>query len=132
MEKAYGLGPRGLCGNEDVGQMSAWYVFTAMGFHPVAPGDNVYVFGSPLFKEMVVRLNPEYHKGKTFTIKAPNNSKENIYIQSAKLNGKELKRGWITHDEVVAGGVLEFEMGPKPNKEFGADPAHFPPSMTAL
>jgi predicted alpha-1,2-mannosidase len=131
MEKAYGLGYKGLCGNEDVGQMSAWYVFNAMGFHPVAPGDNVYVFGSPLFKEMVVRLNSKYHEGESFTIKAPNNSKTNIYIQSVKLNGKELKRAWITHDEVVAGGLLEFDMGPEPNMAFGADPANFPPSMTA-
>ena len=131
MEQAYRRGPMGLCGNEDVGQMSAWYVFNAMGFHPVAPGDNVYVFGTPLFEEMEIRLNPKYHTGKTFTVRAHNNSSENFYIQSAKLNGKELKRAWITHDEVVSGGLLEFEMGSKPNKAFGADPANFPPSMTA-
>jgi predicted alpha-1,2-mannosidase len=130
MGKAYGLGPHGLCGNEDVGQMSAWYVFNAMGFHPVAPGDNVYVLGSPLFKEIEVELDPKYHSGKSFTVKAPNNSPENIYIQSVKLNGKELNRAWITHDEVVSGGVLEFKMGPEPNLEFGSDPAHYPPSMT--
>jgi predicted alpha-1,2-mannosidase len=130
MDKAYGLGPRGLCGNEDVGQMSAWYVFNAMGFHPVAPGDNVYVFGSPLFREVEIRLNPKYHSGKTFKVVAKNNSKENCYIQSVRLNGKTLHRAWITHDEVISGGVLEFEMGPDPNKEFGADPVNFPPSMT--
>jgi predicted alpha-1,2-mannosidase len=131
LENAYGLGPRGLCGNEDVGQMSAWYVFNAMGFHPVAPGNNIYVFGSPLFEEMAVRLNPKYHSGETFTIRAHDNSKTNVYIQSAKLNGKPLKRAWIFHHEVVDGGLLEFEMGPEPNKAFGADPATFPPSMTA-
>ena len=68
--------------------------------------------------------------GKSFTVKAPNNSKKNVYVQSVKLNGVELKRAWITHEEVVAGGVLEFEMGPTPNKSFGADPAFYPPSMT--
>lgn len=130
MDKAYGLGPRGLCGNEDVGQMSAWFVFSAMGFHPVAPGDNVYVLGSPLFEEMTIRLNSDYHSGDSFTVIAHNNSSENIYIQSVKLNGQPLKRAWIWHEEVAAGGQLEFEMGPKPNKRFGADPKMFPPSMS--
>ncbi|WP_372775411.1 GH92 family glycosyl hydrolase [Mangrovibacterium sp.] len=113
-EAAYGTDPYGLCGNEDVGQMSAWYVLAAMGIHPICPGDNKYQITSPVFSKIEVRLAPGYYSGTKFTIQANNNSPENSYIQSMKLNGNDLNRFWITHDEIVAGGTLEMEMGPEP------------------
>lgn len=126
-EKAYGTDVLGLCGNEDVGQMSAWYVLAACGFHPVCPGDNVYILTSPVFDEVTIRLDPDYYTGGDFKIKAVNNSKENIYIQSATLNGKELDRAWITHQEIVGGGELVLTMGDTPNKNFGKE--CLPPSF---
>ncbi|MHC5057284.1 MAG: GH92 family glycosyl hydrolase [Planctomycetota bacterium] len=130
MDCAYGPGVKGLCGNEDVGQMSAWYLLSAMGFHPVAPCSDVYVIGSPLFRKLSVRLDPAYHRGKSFTILAPGNSPQNIYVQSARLNGKVLSRAWITHDEITSGGTLEFDMGPEPNREWASGPASVPPSLS--
>ncbi len=120
---AYGTGPYGLGGNEDVGQLSAWYILAAMGFHPVCPGDGIYLLGSPKFDEVTIQLDPKFYSGKTFKIIAHNNSKENVYVQSAQLNGKALKRSWITHTEIVSGGQLEFELGPEPNREWGEPPA---------
>lgn len=105
--------PAGLCGNEDCGQMSAWYVFSAIGLYPVNPSDLKYQFGSPLVQEAKIQLNGNKH----FTIKAPQASVVNKYIQAVSLNGKPLNRSFITHQEIAAGGVLEFTMGPKPNKE---------------
>jgi predicted alpha-1,2-mannosidase len=110
-EGAYGTDAFGLCGNEDVGQMSAWYVLAAMGIHPINPGDNKYQITSPLFNKITLKLDKEYYNGNTFTIIAHNNSKDNIYIKSIKLNGKPHDRYWITHDEIISGGVLELEMG---------------------
>lgn len=120
---AYGLGPYGLGGNEDVGQMSAWYIFAAMGFHPVCPGDGIYQLTSPKFDEITIQLDPDYYSGKTFKIVALNNSKENVYIQSAKLNDQPLTRSWISHKEIVSGGTLEFDLGPTPNRNWGEPPA---------
>ncbi|MEI6865326.1 GH92 family glycosyl hydrolase [Flavicella sp.] len=111
---AYGIGAYGLCGNEDVGQMSAWYVLASIGIHPISPGDNKYQITSPVFNRIKINLDGTYYKGKTFEIIANNNSKENIYIQSIKLNGKLLNRYWISHQEITQGGVLEMEMGPEP------------------
>jgi len=107
--------PDGLCGNEDCGQMSAWYVMSSMGFYPVNPSNGAYVFGSPLFDEASIVLSEE----KNFTIIAKNNSKKNIYIQSVKLNGIDYKKSFITHKDILKGGVLTFEMGEKPNENFG-------------
>ncbi|MEM3184158.1 MAG: GH92 family glycosyl hydrolase [Candidatus Hadarchaeales archaeon] len=118
----------GLCGNEDCGQTSAWFVFSAMGFYPVCPVGLHYEIGSPLFKKIIVHL-PDYHYGgRDFTIIAHNNSKENVYIQSAKLNGKPLNRPWLWHWEIAAGGTLELWMGPQPNYEWGVNPDDMPPS----
>ena len=111
---AYGTDPYGLCGNEDVGQMSAWYVLAAMGIHPINPGDNIYQITSPVFNEIEIKLDSDYYSGKVFKIIAHHNSEENIYIQSIKLNGETLDRYYITHDEIVSGGILEFEMGVSP------------------
>jgi predicted alpha-1,2-mannosidase len=113
-DTAYGADRYGICGNEDVGQMSAWYVLAAMGIHPICPGDNKYQITSPVFSTIEMALDSKYYPGKKFTIKAKNNSAENIYIQSIRLNGKPLERFYILHDEIVSGGLLELEMGPEP------------------
>lgn len=110
-ENAYGTDAFGLCGNEDVGQMSAWYVLAAIGLHPVCPGDGKYQITSPVFSKVKLKLDETYYNGNTFTIVAHNNSPENIYIKSIKLNGQKLDRYWITHDEITSGGLLELEMG---------------------
>ena len=102
----YGNGPEGLCGNEDCGQMSAWYVFSALGFYPVNPVDGRYYFGSPQFESASITLP----NGKNFTVKAHNVSNENIFIKATKLNGKLLERSYLTYDELQKGGLLEFEM----------------------
>ena len=102
----------GLCGNEDCGQMSAWYIFSAMGFYPVNPSELKYQFGSPLVQEAKLEITP----GKYFTMKAPLASVANKYIQEVKLNGKMLDRSYITHQEIMDGGTLEFTMGAQANK----------------
>ena len=112
-KNAYGADVLGLCGNDDVGQMSAWYVLSAMGFHPVCPGDNKYQITSPVFSRVEISLDPKYSSGKKFSIIAKNNSEKNIYIQSMKLNGKPLDRFWLMHQEISDGGTLEMEMGPE-------------------
>jgi predicted alpha-1,2-mannosidase len=110
----YGTGVFGLNGNEDVGQMSAWYVLAAIGLHPVCPGDGFYQLTSPVVSRATIRLHPEYHRGQSFTIIAENNSDENIYIQSATLNGQPLDRFELSYDEITAGGELALTMGPAP------------------
>ena len=126
-DKAYNTTVRGLCGNEDVGQMSAWYVLAAMGLHPVCPGDGIYQLTSPVFNQVSIRLDPDYYPGKTFTVTAVNNSQVNVYIQSAALNGHPLERAWVTHQEIVTGGTLEFVMGPEPNTAWGSATELLPP-----
>jgi predicted alpha-1,2-mannosidase len=108
--------PDGLSGNEDCGQMSAWYILSSMGFYPVNPANGYYVFGSPLFDQAEIVL-PE---GKTFTIQTENNSPENLYIQSVELNGEAYELSYISHEDIVGGGSLKFVMGPEPNRNFGA------------
>jgi len=115
MATQYSNKPDGFCGNEDCGQMSAWYVWSALGFYPVNPQDGVYIFGSPAIKESQIRCPG----GKTFRIIAHNNSAENIYIKSVKLNGKTYHGFSITHQEILQGGRLEFFMDDKPQKGNG-------------
>lgn len=119
----------GLCGNDDCGQTSAWYVFTALGFYPVDPASSVYVLGSPLVDKLTIKLDRKFAQGRTFTVTAKNNSAENCYIQSARLNGKPMTRSWISHAEITAGGKLELEMGPTPNKAFGSAATDRPPTV---
>jgi predicted alpha-1,2-mannosidase len=119
LQQAYQAEVNGICGNDDVGQMSAWYVMSALGFYPVCPGDNVYVLGSPLFGKAAIHLDSRWHKGTTFVIVAHGNSSANCYIQSVQLNGKPLQRAWITHAEITSGGMLEFVMGSEPNLKWG-------------
>jgi predicted alpha-1,2-mannosidase len=121
----YDAGPGGLSGNDDAGQMSAWYVFSALGLYPVAPGMPDYALGTPLFPEASLRVGG----GKRFTIRAEGVSKRNRYIQSARLNGQPLDRAWISHEEITAGGTLVFRMGPTPNRAWASEPAAAPPSM---
>lgn len=106
--------PDGLSGNEDVGQMSAWYVFSALGLYPVNPVSGVYAIGTPLFEEAIISVG----EAKNFTIRAANVSDRNKYIQGATLNGKPLDRSYITHKELINGGELVFQMGSSPNKEW--------------
>ena len=117
--------PDGLSGNEDCGQMSAWHIFSSLGFYPVNPSNGAYVFGSPLFDKASIAL-PE---NKKFTIIAKENSDHNIYIQSVELNGKDYKYSYITHKDIVKGGELIFNMGPKPNKNFGKEKEFRPQSI---
>ena len=112
MHELYFNAPAGLCGNEDCGQMSAWYVFSAMGFYPVNPVSGEYEIGTPLFPEM--RLNLD--NGKTFTVLAPNVSRENIYIQSVKVNGQPYDKSYITHQQIMDGATVEFVMGNQPGE----------------
>lgn len=107
--------PDGLQGNEDCGQMSSWYVFSALGFYPVNPSDGMYVFGRPIFDKVVLKL-PE---NKFFEIRANNNSAENKYIQSIELNGQPYNKLYISHADIMAGGTLVFTMGNRPNEQFG-------------
>jgi predicted alpha-1,2-mannosidase len=121
--------PGGICGNEDCGQMSAWYVFSALGFYPVDPVGGVYLLGSPLMDKVTLKLDSKWAKGRKFIVIAKNNSPENVYIQSATLNGKPITRSWIKHDEILAGGELVLKMGPSPNKQFGTVLADRPPGI---
>ncbi len=116
METEYLNAPGGLSGNDDAGQMSAWYMFAAMGFYPVCPGTPYYMIASPSFPKMEINLE----NGNKFTIVALNASNENIYIQSAKWNGKEYNKNYITHDDIMSGGTFEFVMGAEPNLTWGA------------
>lgn len=114
--------PDGLIGNEDCGQMSAWAVLSSMGIYPVCPGSEQYAIGSPEFEETAINLE----NGKTFKLIANNVSAKNIYIQSARLNGREYSRGYLNHKEIMSGGELVFEMGPLPSAVFGVGPGNEP------
>jgi len=111
----------GICGNDDCGQISAWYVWSAIGLYPLNPSSGVYIIGSPLVEKATLRLDPKFYKGGSFTVIAHNASKQNCYIQSAKLNGKPLNRPWLTQADIVNGGKLELEMDLLPNKAWGTD-----------
>ncbi len=118
-DKAYKNEVKGLCGNEDVGQMSAWYVLAAIGFHPVCPGDTRYELTTPLFDRVEIRLDPKYASGKKFVITTADNTPDNDYIQSARLNGQSYEKCYLRHEDIAAGGTLHFELGPRPNESWG-------------
>jgi predicted alpha-1,2-mannosidase len=124
MDEFYKPQPDGLIGNEDCGQMSAWYVLSAAGFYPVTPGSPTYVIGTPLFPE--IRFNLE--NGKSFVIKAHGVSDQNIYIQSARLNQRPYRKSYFAHSDLMAGGELVFEMGPKPGSTWGVGKGNEPVS----
>ncbi|WP_285819910.1 GH92 family glycosyl hydrolase [Bacteroides acidifaciens] len=122
MDEFYTDRPDGIIGNEDCGQMSAWYLLSSMGLYQVNPSEGVFVFGSPCFKKVEMKVRG----GKTFTVEAPNNNKENIYIQKVYLNGKPYNKSYIIYDDIINGSTLKFVMGKKPNKNFGKAPANRP------
>lgn len=124
MQTEYLDEPGGLSGNDDAGQMSAWYVFSAMGFYPVCPATPYYIIGSPSFSKATISLE----NGHSFTITARNASHDNVYIQSARLNGKPYNKSYISHSDITRGGTLEFVMGDKPNKKWATNKQSLPPS----
>jgi predicted alpha-1,2-mannosidase len=126
MDRMYKATPDGYCGDEDNGQTSAWYIFSAMGFYPVCPATDQYVLGAPLFKKIILKLE----NGKTVTIDAPNNSADNRYIANATFNGKTYTKNWISHTELMKGAVINFTMSPTPNKTRGVKPEDFPYSLS--
>tara|TARA_B100001173_G_scaffold92539_1_gene80053 strand:- start:473 stop:1729 length:1257 start_codon:yes stop_codon:yes gene_type:complete len=126
MKKLYSATPDGYCGDEDNGQTSAWYVFSALGFYPVTPGIPQYVFGSPLFEKVTMNLQ----NGNRFTIIADDNKYNNHYIKSVKLNGIEYNKTWIDYNDIQKGGSLNFKMSNKPNKEFAVSNNSIPFSLT--
>lgn len=126
MQKLYKPTPDGYCGDEDNGQTSAWYVFSALGFYSVCPGSQEYVLGSPLFKKVTLNMD----NGKKLMIEAPRNNDQNVYIQTASLRGVPYENNYITHENLLKGGKLVFNLGPKPNQKRGIQSSNFPYSMT--
>jgi predicted alpha-1,2-mannosidase len=113
LRKMYLPTPDGLSGNDDCGQMSAWYILSALGFYPVAPGSDRYALGSPLVRSATLHLE----NGRTFTVEAIDQSDKDIYVRKVMLNGQPLNRLYITHDEIMNGGTIIFYMSAKPNKK---------------
>ena len=128
MSQLYNATPTGEPGNVDCGQMPAWYVFSALGFYPVNPDSGVFVIGSPVVSKAVIHLDRDKYHGRTFSVIAENNSRENIYIQSASLDGKSLLKPWLTYQQLTSGGTLRLVMGPKPNPDWGSADDDRPPA----
>lgn len=126
MNRMYTPTPDGYIGDEDNGQTSAWYVFSAMGFYPVAPATDQYILGAPLFKKMTLKLE----NGNEVVINAPENNSDNRYINSVKFNGEEHTENWVSHEELMKGAVIDFEMTKTPNKERGTEEKDFPYSLS--
>jgi predicted alpha-1,2-mannosidase len=127
LEAFFTDGYSGIPGDEDGGGMSAFVVFSMMGFYPVTPGLPVYDVGSPVFEKTVITLQ----NGKNFSIIANGASRENQYIQTVRLNGKPLNQVWFRHADIVNGGTLELQMGGNPNRNLGAEVATYPPASLA-
>lgn len=128
MNRMYKPTPDGYCGDEDNGQTSAWYVFSAMGFYPVTPAVDQYVLGAPLFKKITLNLE----NGKNVVINAPANSADNRYVQSLQINGKTYSKNWISHSGLQNGAVLNFNMSATPNHTRGSNPIDFPYSLSTV
>jgi len=126
LDKLYNYTPDGYCGDEDNGQTSAWYVFSALGFYPVTPGTDQYVFGSPLFDKVTL----SFENGKRLVIESPGNSSQNVYVQNISLNGQTLDRSFVRHKELMKGGTLVYKMGSEPDRERGISDEAFPFSMS--
>lgn len=126
MNKLYSATPDGYCGDEDNGQTSAWYIFSAMGFYPVTPAINQYVIGSPLFKKITVELE----NGKKLTVNAPRNSSTNIYVNKVDMNGKSHSKNWFSHTDIMQGATINFSMSATPNKQRGISESDFPYSFS--
>ncbi|RZK63108.1 MAG: glycoside hydrolase family 92 protein, partial [Pedobacter sp.] len=126
MNRMYKPTPDGYCGDEDNGQTSAWYVFSALGFYPVTPATDQYVLGAPLFKKVTINLE----NGKQIVINAPKNSDENRYVNALKYNGAVQSKSWLSHSNLLKGAVLDFDMVATPNKTRGSNEADFPYSLS--
>ena len=126
MNRMYTPAPDGYCGDEDNGQTSAWYVFSALGFYPVCPGTDEYVLGAPLFKKATLH----FENGNDLVIEAPQNNDENIYIESMTLNGKEYSKNYLKHEDLLKGGVIHFDMNAKPNLSRGTETKDYPYSFS--
>lgn len=128
MDRMYTPGPDGYCGDEDNGQTSAWYVFSALGFYPVCPGTDEYVIGAPLFKKATLH----FENGNNLVIDAQNNSKENLYIESLRVNGQESTRNYLKHADLLQGGTIEFKMSSQPNLNRGINDDDAPYSFSKV
>lgn len=128
MDRMYTPGPDGYCGDEDNGQTSAWYVFSALGFYPVCPGTDEYVIGAPLFKKATLH----FENGNNLVIDAQNNSKENLYIESLRVNGQESTRNYLKHADLLRGGTIEIKMGSQPNLNRGINDDDAPYSFSKM
>ena len=128
MDRMYTPGPDGYCGDEDNGQTSAWYVFSALGFYPVCPGTDEYVVGAPLFKKATLHLE----NGNSLIIHATDNNKKNMYIQTMNLNGTEYKKNYLRHEDLLKGGNINFQMGSQPNLNRGTEEESFPYSFSKV
>ena len=126
MNRMYMPTPDGYIGDEDNGQTSAWYVFSALGFYPVAPATDQYVLGAPLFRKATIHLE----NGNEIIINAPEHSNTNRYIERLEVNGKEYPKNWLSHSELMKGAILNFEMSEVPNKSRGTGKADVPYSLT--
>lgn len=126
MDRMYTPGPDGYCGDEDNGQTSAWYVFSALGFYPVCPGTDEYIMGAPLFKKVTLK----FENGNQLVINVPENSTKNIYTNSMSLNGQNVSRNYLTHDELQSGGQLNIQMTDTPNMNRGVNPEDMPYSFS--
>ena len=126
MNRMYNPNPDGYCGDEDNGQTSAWYVFSALGFYPVTPGVNQYVLGAPLFKKITLTLE----NGNKVVIEAGNNSAENRYVESLSINGKLSTKNWISHEVLQNGATLQFKMTDQPNQKRGIHESDYPYSFS--
>ncbi|RZJ75048.1 MAG: glycoside hydrolase family 92 protein [Flavobacterium sp.] len=126
MNRLYAATPDGYCGDEDNGQTSAWYVFSALGFYPVTPAVDQYVIGAPLFKKVTITLE----NGKTIVVNAPSNNADNRYVQSLKVNGATHDKNWLSHSALLKGAVLDFSMSATPNKTRGTSESSFPYSFS--
>ena len=127
MDKLYNSNADAYCGDEDNGQTSAWYVFSAMGFYPVCPGTKQYAIGSPLFQSVKVKLE----NGKSIVLQAPGNNKDTRYVNDVKINGKSVSRTWLSHDELTAGARIQFQMSSKPNMKRGTAEKDAPYSFSS-
>lgn len=125
MDKLYTPNPDGYCGDEDNGQTSAWYVFSALGFYPVCPASNQYVIGSPLFEKAVL----SFQNGNKLTIYAHDNNNKNIYVKELNFNGKIWDKNYLNHDDLFKGGELRFKMSPVPDFKRGISEKAYPYSM---
>ncbi|MFN8323879.1 MAG: GH92 family glycosyl hydrolase [Chitinophagales bacterium] len=127
MKEMYHDKPDGLAGNEDCGQMSAWYIFSALGFYPVCPGSDQYALGSPLLDKATIHLE----NGKSLTITAENNGSENVYIRSSRLNGKDYRKTYLLYEDIIQGGLLEFNMAAQPDTNRGTQQTDMPQTRIA-